>query len=79
MNPETFTNPAGKISSSVNLVLLTYSLVFFRATKNIVRFSHENVRMHPVFKEFKNIAMRIDFYLSPPYGSLSYENEMIRK
>ena len=35
--------------NSFNL-LFTYSLLFFRDTKNTVRFSHENVRIHPVFR-----------------------------
>ena len=36
--------------------LFTYALLFFRATKNIVRFSHENVRMYQVVKEHRAIV-----------------------
>ena len=48
--------------------------------KIIVRFSRENVRMHPVFKEFRlivnswihNNAKRIDFNLSFTYSLLFF-------
>ena len=40
-------NNAKRIDFSL---LFTYSLLFFRATKNVVRFSHENAMMRLFFK-----------------------------
>ena len=74
------------LSALISIFYLAIRYCFLKLPKNIVRFSHENERMHPAFKENGSIfnivnsqnAVCIDFFLFKPmcHGIKEYKGRL---